>query len=192
MPGRLLNDILLGHELVKGYGRKGISPRSMIKIDMQKAYNLLEWVFSEQVLTTMNIPSQFLNWIISCVTTVSYSVVINGKSTVPFDTKRRVRQGDPLSPYLFVLAMEYLTRLMKDLKNKPDFNFYPRCEKLNIIQLSFADDQLLFYIGDIMSTQMIYDCFQQFSTSSGLISNQGKSCIYFGGVQNGSATADSK
>lgn len=79
-----------------------------------------------------------------CVTTVSYSIVINSKPTVQFDAKRGVRQGDPLSPYLFVLAMEYFTRLLKDLKNKPDFNFHPRCEKLNIVQLSFTDDLLLF------------------------------------------------
>lgn len=178
VPGRLLNDnILLGHELVKGYCWKGVSPRCMVKIDMQKAYDSLEWVF-----LAMNIPSQFLKWIMTCVSTVSYSIVINGKPIAPFDAKRGMRQGDPLSPYLFVLAMEYLTRLMKTLKNKPDFNFHPRYEKLNIVQLNFADDLLLFCRGDFISTQMLYDCFHQFSASSGLIANQGKSSIYFGGV----------
>nr|XP_009767446.1 PREDICTED: uncharacterized protein LOC104218606 [Nicotiana sylvestris]XP_016503251.1 PREDICTED: uncharacterized protein LOC107821332 [Nicotiana tabacum] len=78
VPGRLLNDnILLGHELVKGYCWKGVSPRCMVKIDMQKAYDSLEWVFLEQVLTATNIPSQFLKWIMTCVSTVSYSIMIN-------------------------------------------------------------------------------------------------------------------
>ncbi|XP_070004226.1 uncharacterized protein LOC107821332 [Nicotiana tabacum] len=138
VPGRLLNDnILLGHELVKGYCWKGVSPRCMVKIDMQKAYDSLEWVFLEQVLTATNIPSQFLKWIMTCVSTVSYSIMINGKPTAPFDAKRGVRQGDLYHPT---------------------------------------------FLGDLISTQMLYDCFQQFSASSGLIANQGKSSIYFGGV----------
>lgn len=77
----------------------------------------------------------------TCVTTVSYSIVINGRPAAHFDFKRGVRQGNSLSPYLFVLAMEYLTRLLKTLKDKPDFNYHPRCDqKLNIVQLNFADD----------------------------------------------------
>lgn len=126
VPGRVLNDnILLGHELVKGYGRKGISPRCMVKIDMQKAYDSLEWKFLEQVLKELNILEKFLSWIMTYVTKMSYSIVINGKPTTPFDAKRGVRQGDPLSPYLFVLAMEYLTRILKTLKDRPDFNYHP-------------------------------------------------------------------
>ncbi|XP_070057898.1 secreted RxLR effector protein 78-like [Nicotiana tomentosiformis] len=126
VPGRVLNDnILLGHELIKEYGRKRISPTCMVKIDMQKAYDSLEWGFLEQVLTELNIPEKFLLWIMTHVTTVSYSIVINSKPTAPFDAKRGVRQGDPLSPYLFVLTMEYLTRILKTLKDRPDFNYHP-------------------------------------------------------------------
>ncbi|OIT39896.1 hypothetical protein A4A49_55824 [Nicotiana attenuata] len=154
----------------------------MVKIDMQKAYGTVEWCFLEQVLTEMNIPGRFLAWIMTCVTIVSYAIVVNGKPTTPFDAKRGVRQGDPLSPYLFVLAMEYLTRSLKTLRENPDFNYHPRCEKLNIIQLSFADDLLLFCRGDVVSVQLLYDFFQQFSKASGLIANQEKNSIYFGGV----------
>lgn len=118
----------------------------------------------------------------ACVSTVSYSIFINGKHSIPFAAKRGMRQGDPLSPYLFVLVMEYLSRSLKSLKDKPDFNFHPRCAKLNIIQLGFADDLLLFCRGDVLSAQMVFECFQKFSLASGLMANQGKSSIYFGGV----------
>nr|XP_009772314.1 PREDICTED: uncharacterized protein LOC104222732 [Nicotiana sylvestris] len=87
----------------------------------------------------------------TCVTTVSYTIFVNGKPTRPFDARRGVRQGGPLSPYLFVLAMEYLTRILKTLKEKPDLNYHPRCETLHIVQLSFADDLLLFCRGDVVS-----------------------------------------
>ncbi|XP_059295648.1 uncharacterized protein LOC132048983 [Lycium ferocissimum] len=118
----------------------------------------------------------------TCIKTVSYSILINSNPTPPFDAKRGVRQGEALSPFLFVLAMEYLSRILKNLKNSLDFNFHPRCEKLNLVQLGFADDLLLFCRGDLGSATMLYDAFQLFSSSSSLIANQGKSCIYFGGV----------
>lgn len=60
VPGRLINDIIiLSHELVKGYGRKGISPRCLLKIDMQKAYDSIEWGFLEKVLVRLNFPEKF-------------------------------------------------------------------------------------------------------------------------------------
>lgn len=87
-----------------------------------------------------------------------------------------------MSPLLFVLAMEYLTRVLTTIKDHPDLNYHPRCKKLNIIQLSFADDLLLFCRGDTMSIHILYDCFQDFSKVSGLILNQSKRCVYFAGV----------
>ncbi|KAH0778089.1 hypothetical protein KY290_009500 [Solanum tuberosum] len=92
------------------------------------------------------------------------------------------RQEDPISPYLFVLSMEYLSRLFKRLQHNPDFNFHPKCERLQIIQLSFADDPLLFSRGDIGSIKLLYGVFHEFSLASGLVANADKSSIYFGGV----------
>lgn len=167
---------------MKGYGRKGISPRCMLKIDMQKAYDSVEWDFLEQVLACLNVLEKFVKWIMVCVTTMPYSIIINGKPISPFPTRKGLRRGDPLSPYLFVLAMEYFNRILKTLKHKPDFNYHPKCAKMNIIQLGFADDLLLFCRGDVVSVQMLYECFESFSASSGLMANIDKSSIFFGGV----------
>ncbi|XP_019238404.1 PREDICTED: uncharacterized protein LOC109218494 [Nicotiana attenuata] len=98
----------------------------------------------------------------ACVSTVTYSIVINDKPTTSFDAKRGVRQGDPMSPYLFVLAMEYFTRLLKNLQHKPDFNFHPKCEKLNILQLSFADDLLVFCRGRLQMIKSVLLSIQSF------------------------------
>ncbi|KAH0698753.1 hypothetical protein KY284_012968 [Solanum tuberosum] len=110
VPGRAINDnIILSHELVKGYARKGISKRCMVKVDMKKAYDSLEWSFLEQILYEMKFP-------------------VNGKATKPFQARRGVRQGDPTSPFLFVLAMDYLTRVLKSLHTNHEFHYHPRWE----------------------------------------------------------------
>lgn len=117
----------------------------------------------------------------NCLCTILSSILINGTPTYPFPDSKGFRQGDPLSPYLFVLAMDYLSRLLKTLKNQPDFNYQPRCERLKIIQLGFADDLLLFCRGDEVSIHMLYNCFMEFSRVSGLNANKSNSFIYFGG-----------
>ncbi|XP_060190753.1 uncharacterized protein LOC132620044 [Lycium barbarum] len=183
VPGRLINDnIILSHELVKGYGRKGISSICMLKIDMQKAYDSIEWLFLEQVLVGLSFPDKFFRRVMVCVTTVNYSIFINGKQTESFAAKRGLRKGDPLSPYLFVLCMEYLNRLLKTLRRDPDFTYHPRCSRLHIVQLGFADDLLQFCKGDIKSVEKLFACFQKFFAASGLISTIRKSCVYFGGI----------
>lgn len=78
--------------------------------------------------------------------------------------------------------MKYLNRRMKTLRRQPDFNFHPKCEKLNVTHLGFYDDLLSFCRGDPISVRMIYECFQEFSKSSGMAANTEKSSIYFGGV----------
>lgn len=104
-----------------------------------------------------------------CVRTVTYSINIKGVPSPDFKAKRGVRQGDPISPYLFTLVMEYLTRMLKRLKDNKGFRFHPRCQRMNIVQLSFADDLLLFSRGDLKSVQIMFDSFQKFSKVSDLM-----------------------
>ncbi|XP_060200123.1 uncharacterized protein LOC132628355 [Lycium barbarum] len=80
--------------------------------------------------------------------------------------------------------MEYLTRTLKNLQTHSTFKHYSRCKKLQLVQLSFADDLLLFSRGDIESIKALLECFQLFSKASGLVANVEKSSIYFGGVSN--------
>lgn len=116
---------------------------------MRKAYDSVEWEFLKQVLIQFQFPGVFVEWIFQCIRTVSYTILINGYPSTPFEATIGLRQGDLLSPYLFVLAMEYFTRLLKQRRKSPNFKYHPRCAKMQLIQLSFADDLLLFSKGDI-------------------------------------------
>jgi hypothetical protein len=116
------------------------------------------------------------------VTSVSYKFNIHGRHTGFMKAKRGLRQGDPISPLLFVIVMEYLHRILQQLTKVPDFNFHSKCEHLNIINLSFADDLLIFTRGDIISVELVMDKLQMFSQSTGLVVNPSKCKVYYGGV----------
>ncbi|XP_056688153.1 uncharacterized protein [Spinacia oleracea] len=105
IPGRQIPDnILLATELIKAYTRAHISPRCLLKMDLRKAYDSIEWPFLRSVMIELGFPECFVGWIMSCITTVSYSILINGTPTYPFKEKKGLRQGDPMSPFLFALA----------------------------------------------------------------------------------------
>lgn len=104
----------------------------------------------------------------ACVTTVSYRFSVNGVPSKILAAKRGLRQGDPVSPLLFVLVIEYLHWVLQSLSKNPNFNFHSKCEKLKILNLYFVDDILLFLRGDMKSMQLIMDIVKYFSASTGL------------------------
>lgn len=107
---------------------------------------------------------------------------MNGELTNSLKAHRGVRQGDPLSLFLFVLVMKYLHRILAQLRVDPKFKFHPKCHKLNNINLCFADDLLLFARGDANSAHLVLTKFEEFSNSTGLVANKNKCSIYYGGL----------
>lgn len=93
IPGKHIGAAALATELMKGYSHKYISPRCMIKIDLRKAYDSIEWPFLATMLEELGFPRLLSNWIMACVTSVSYSVLINGIPSDPFPAKKGLRQG---------------------------------------------------------------------------------------------------
>ncbi|XP_074316598.1 uncharacterized protein LOC141652882 [Silene latifolia] len=108
----IMENILICQDLVKLYGRKSVSSRCLFKIDLQKAYDSVEWSFLFQMMQELNIPTGFIALIKECVTTATYTLNLNGDSFGWFKGQRGLRQGDPLSPLIFTICMEYLTRLL--------------------------------------------------------------------------------
>lgn len=152
---QLVDNVMLASELVKGYGRKGLSPRCMIKIDLKKAYDSVEWPFMEFMLSELGFPARFTQWVMTCITTISYSVLVNGKLIPPFKAGKGLRQGDPMSPFIFSLSMEYLSRCLGSVVRVKEFSFHPKCKRTSTIPLLFADDLLIFSKGNRSSVALI-------------------------------------
>ncbi|CAM8944513.1 unnamed protein product [Rhodiola kirilowii] len=162
IPGRLISDnILLAHELMhyiktgqeRGAGYCGI------KLDMRKAYDRVNWDYLEQIQLKVGFPVQWVDKVMRCVKSVSYRVRVNGLISESFCPERGLRQGDPLSPYLFVLCTEWLARSLEDQQVLNLIRGIRVARTAPMISnLMFADDSILFVraeVDDIMRLKSI-------------------------------------
>ncbi|XP_057982366.1 uncharacterized protein LOC131167587 [Malania oleifera] len=179
----MVENIYLVQEIVRKYARKRVSPRCLLKVDLKKAYDMMAWNFIKEMLIKLNFPGRMVKWVEQCITTTSYSLSINGGYYGFFKGRKGLRQGDPLSPLLFVIGMEYLSRLLVGLEQDRLFRFHPRCEHLKISHLAFSDDLVMFSRGDSNSVQALMKCLDAFSKCSGLHANNMKSNILHAGIK---------
>ncbi|XP_062114489.1 uncharacterized mitochondrial protein AtMg01250-like [Humulus lupulus] len=110
---------------------------------------------------------------------------MNGSIQGQFQGAKGLRQGDPISPLLFVMVMDYLTRLLLKASMEKDFKFHPLCKSLKLVSLCFVDDLLLFCKANPRSVMIIQQVFKAFTKTSGLSINQSRSRIYIGGLAPG-------
>ena len=140
----MIENIFMLQELLRQYGRKRSSPRCILNVNMRKAFDSVDWTFVQDLLIALNFPPIFVGWIMTCLSTTSYSISLNVSLHGFFQGKRGLREGDLLSPYLFVLCLEYLSRGHGSLKQNANFNFHPKCGVTKITHLAFVDDLVLF------------------------------------------------
>ncbi|KAK4274538.1 hypothetical protein QN277_017742 [Acacia crassicarpa] len=182
IKGRSIHDnIVVGQEILhimsKNRSRKGLMA---VKIDLEKAYDRISWVFLKQVLLDIGLDTQFVDFLINCVSSVSYNVLWNGSQTEFFKPSRGLRQGDPISPLLFVLCMDRLSHVICDAVE--DGRWRPiRVSNSgpNVSHLMFADDLLLFGVASESQTTCMMKCLQDFMATSGGRVNKAKSSIFF-------------
>lgn len=133
-------------------------------------------------MVALNFPSKFISWVRICITSAMYSIVINGELEGFFKGEKGLRQGDPISPYLFPLIMEGLYAILQKKIFEGQFNYHPKCSALSISYLAFADDLFLMAGADCHSVAILKEALDDFYYSSGLKPNLLKSQIFFSGV----------
>ena len=123
--------------------RKGKEAFMAIKLDMSKAYDRVEWVYLEVMMKKMGFLEKWISLTMMCVTTVTYSVLINGEPKGRITPLRGLRQGDPISPYLFLLCAEGLTAMLKKEEVAGNIKGVAVCKGApRISHLLFVDDNV--------------------------------------------------
>lgn len=183
IAGRYIQDnILLSQELLHNYHRNMKPSRCAVKVDLKKAYDTVRWEAIIFALQRVGVPYKFLNWVKQCIETPMYSIMVNGAPHGYFGSKRGIRQGDPMSPYLFVMVMELLSDLMKRKVMEGKYMLHSRCNKPVITHLAFADDLMAFMKGDTITARGLKEVLTEFKISTGLEANPTKSQLFFSGV----------
>ena len=178
----LIQNVLLATELVKDYHKDSISGRCALKIEISKAFDSVQWSFLTKVLSAMNFPTEFIHWITLCITTASFSVQVNGKLVGFFRSARGLRQGCSLSPYVFVISMEVLSKMLDKAAGAKKFGYHPKCSSLGVTHLSFADDLMILSDGKVRSIEGIVEVLDVFALRSGLRISMEKSTMFLAGT----------
>ncbi|RVW46135.1 Transposon TX1 uncharacterized 149 kDa protein [Vitis vinifera] len=144
---QILDASLIANEVIDSWQKrreKGL----ICKLDIEKAYDSINWKFLLKVLQKMGFGSKWVGWMWSCISSAKFSVMVNGVPAGFFPSSKGLRQGDPLSPYLFVVGMEVLDVL---IRKAVEGGFLSGCNirggsesPLHISHLFFADDTIIF------------------------------------------------
>lgn len=138
-------------------------------MDFHKAYDSLSWCFLEWVLKQINFRDLWCDWIITCISTASVSILINGSPCSPFKLRRGLRQGDPLSPFLFILIDDTLNQIItKATSLSMWISIRIRHGDLKITHLQYANDTLIFCDANIESLKDIKKALILFQLATGL------------------------
>nr|GEU60555.1 hypothetical protein [Tanacetum cinerariifolium] len=160
VSGRSISDnISLTQKLMHNYHLDWGFLRCAFKVDIQKAYDTVDWDFLKLNLTCFGFHERMVAWIMEC--------------------------GDPLSPYLFTIVMEVLTLILRRRVRESNlFSYHCYCSKMELVNLCFADDLFLFTHGDIHSARTIMEALDEFKLVSGLVPSLPESTAYFCNVLN--------
>ncbi|XP_038695403.1 uncharacterized protein LOC119992679 [Tripterygium wilfordii] len=180
---RLITDnIIVAYEALHSMSLLARSRTSYmaVKLDMSKAYDRVEWHFVQEIMVRLGFSDEWQKWIMQCISSVTYRVLVNGSSTDLIIPTRGIRQGDPLSPLLFVLCTEALSSNLNAAHAAHTFRGFPFGRgRLRVSHLLFADDSLIFCRVKDEDWECIFSILTEYGRVSGQMINYSKTSIFF-------------
>jgi hypothetical protein len=151
------------------------------KLDLSKAYDRVDWEFLKKVMQRMGFLHRWVDWIMSCVTSVSYKVKFNGNLLDSFSPSRGLRQGDPLSPFLFLFVADAISTLLQREVDGGTIDPLKVCRSApGMSHLLFADDSLLFFKAREDQALRVKQVLDKYASSTGQLINPSKCSVLFG------------
>ncbi|XP_060962306.1 uncharacterized protein LOC133032394 [Cannabis sativa] len=182
VPGRNIHDNnVIIQEVIHSFNRKkGKEGFFAIKIDLVKAYDRLSWRFIDHVLECSGIPSKFRRRISQCISTTTLNVCLNRGQVGNINPSCGLRQGDPLSPYLFIWAAEVLSRLISQSLDRDLIKGIKLSRGGPVLShIFFADDLILVGRANLIEANGFWSCLEKFCSWSGQQVNKLKTTIFF-------------
>jgi hypothetical protein len=183
IPGRMITDnAIIAFECIHAINGNSDARGDFCsyKLDLSKAYDQVDWDFLNKVLMKLGFQSTWVNWVMSCVISVCYSIRFNGVMMTPFSPSRGLRQGDPLSPYLFLFVTDGLSKLISRKVEVQALQELHICRGApGISHLLFADDTLLFFKATSEQASVVKDILDTYAHCTGQLINPGKCSIMF-------------
>ncbi|KAI9156545.1 hypothetical protein LWI28_008377 [Acer negundo] len=149
-----------------------------IKLEMYRAYDRVEWIFVENLMCKLGFPMKWIRLVMRCISSVSYSFILNGDICGSVIPTRGLRQGDPISSYLFILCAEGFSSLVNLAVERGDIQGF-RCSRYGpmISHLFFVDDSLLFTKASVSNCGAIKSILGVYAAASGQVINFNKSAF---------------
>ncbi|XP_018474082.1 uncharacterized protein LOC108845359 [Raphanus sativus] len=183
IPGRAISDnVLLTHETLNYLKTSNAEKNCFmaVKTDMSKAYDRVEWEFINLVFKKLGFHDKFTHMILQCITTVTYSFLINDEVYGNVKPYRGIRQGDPLSPYIFILCGEVLSGLCREAERTGELQGVRVARgSPRVSHLLFADDTMFFCQSNEASCSTLMRILSDYEGASGQKINSHKSSITF-------------
>ncbi|XP_050211436.1 uncharacterized protein LOC126661625 [Mercurialis annua] len=183
VPGRLITDnALVAFEMIHSMDKcsQGKAGTVALKLDMSKAFDRVEWDFLRKLMIKMNFPVHFVHLIMACISSVTFSVLINGAPCGYIQPQRGLRKGDPISPYLFLICSEGFSTLLRQGERRGSLTGGRVCRGgPRINHLFFADDSMLFAKATARECQDLKNIISLYERASGQVVNYDKSEILF-------------
>ena len=152
----------------------------VVKLDMSKAYDKVEWNYLQKLMENMGFCTRWIELIMECVRTVSDSILVNGEPKGLINPTRGIRQGDPFSPFLFLLYMEGLHGLITKVARAKEINGFSLCKRgPKLTHLFFEDDSLLFCKANPQECGNVLKILLDYEAVSGQKINREKTSLFF-------------